>query len=417
MLASSFLAACSSSSKQAESSSESVVAESKEDSKEDSKADSTDSTVLKMLVPGYDSGYLKKELDNGIAGFEKANKGVKVEIVSVGWDELNSKIVSLYQAGDAPDIMLTGSRTLKQLASLGVAEDLSSYITDDFKSKRVESVLATGQVDGKQYGIPMAFSSRALYYRSDLIEMAPTNWDELFETAKKVHAENSDVYGFAIPTDITSGTDELLNFIYQNDGALVDDKGNITFSTDANVGTLEYLKKFNDEGLVPDVVSTARADQAKLFANGNLAMFVSGPWEQETLDAAADKAPYKVAVLPAGVKQAETLVTDSYVISSISKNKELAWKFVEFMGQPEYQRPVSEAFGWFPILKEEFNDERFESEFMQAFAASIEYGVSEPQVEDWDSFNKAFLTAVQKAVTGEMGTKEALDEAQAEVAQ
>lgn len=417
MLASSFLAACSSSSKQAESSSESVVAESKEDSKEDSKADSTDSTVLKMLVPGYDSGYLKKELDNGIAGFEKANKGVKVEIVSVGWDELNSKIVSLYQAGDAPDIMLTGSRTLKQLASLGVAEDLSSYITDDFKSKRVESVLATGQVDGKQYGIPMAFSSRALYYRSDLIEMAPTNWDELFETAKKVHAENSDVYGFAIPTDITSGTDELLNFIYQNDGALVDDKGDITFSTDANVGTLEYLKKFNDEGLVPDVVSTARADQAKLFANGNLAMFVSGPWEQETLDAAADKAPYNVAVLPAGVKQAETLVTDSYVISSISKNKELAWKFVEFMGQPEYQRPVSEAFGWFPILKEEFNDERFESEFMQAFAASIEYGVSEPQVEDWDSFNKAFLTAVQKAVTGEMGAKEALDEAQAEVAQ
>ena len=70
--------------------------------------------------------------------------------------------------------MLTGSRTLKQLASLGVAEDLSSYITDDFKSKRVESVLATGQVDGKQYGIPMAFSSRALYYRSDLIEMART---------------------------------------------------------------------------------------------------------------------------------------------------------------------------------------------------------------------------------------------------
>ena len=54
---------------------------------------------------------------------------------------------------------------------------------------------------------------------------------------------------------------------------------------------------------------------------------------------------------------------------------------------------------------------------MQAFAASIDYGVSEPQVEDWDSFNKAFLTAVQKAVTGEMGAKEALDEAQAEITQ
>ena len=402
MLASTLLVACSGGAKKAE---ESTATETKveESGKEQEGAGKT----LKLLVPGYDGGYLKKELDNGIAGFEKENEGVKVEIVSVGWDELNSKIVSLYQAGDAPDIMLTGSRTLTQLADLGVAADLDAYITDDFKEKRVESVLNTGKVNGKQYGIPMAFSSRALYYRSDLIDKAPTTWDELFNTAKEVKTKNSDIYGFAIPTDITSGTDELLNFVYQNNGALVNDKGEYT---------LEYLKKFNDEGLVPDVVSTARADQAKLFANGNLAMFVSGPWEKETLDAATDKAPYKVAPLPEGAKKAETLVTDSYVISSISKNPELAWKFVEFMGQIEYQRPVSEAFGWFPILKEEFNDERFKTEFMQAFAASIEYGISEPQVKDWDTFNKTFLTAVQKAVTGQMGAKEALDEAGKELA-
>lgn len=411
MLASTLLAACSGGAKKAE---ESTATKTKveESGKEQEGAGKT----LKLLVPGYDGGYLKKELDNGIAGFEKENEGVKVEIVSVGWDELNSKIVSLYQAGDAPDIMLTGSRTLTQLADLGVAADLDAYITDDFKEKRVESVLNTGKVNGKQYGIPMAFSSRALYYRSDLIDKAPTTWDELFNTAKEVKTKNSDIYGFAIPTDITSGTDELLNFVYQNNGALVNDNGEYTFNTEANVGTLEYLKKFNDEGLVPDVVSTARADQAKLFANGNLAMFVSGPWEKETLDAATDKAPYKVAPLPEGAKKAETLVTDSYVISSISKNPELAWKFVEFMGQIEYQRPVSEAFGWFPILKEEFNDERFKTEFMQAFAASIEYGISEPQVKDWDTFNKTFLTAVQKAVTGQMGAKEALDEAGKELA-
>ncbi len=376
-----------------------------------------ESTVLKFLVPGYDAGYLKEELDNGIAGFEAANAGVKVEIVSVGWDELNSKIVSLYQAGDAPDIMLTGSRTLRQLAELGVAEDLTSYMTAEFKEKRVESVLATGVVGGKQYGIPMAFSSRALYYRSDLIEKAPSNWDELYETAKSVKAANPDIYGFAFPTDVTSGTDELLNFIYQNKGALVDSEGNYSFNTPENVATLEYLKKFNEDGLVPDVVSTARADQASLFANGDLAMFVSGPWEKETLDAAAATAPYAVAPLPEGAQKAETLVTDSYVISGISKNKDLAWKFVEFMGQAEYQRPISEAFGWFPILKEEFEDERFTSAFMQAFAASIEYGISEPQVSDWDSFNKAFLTAVQKTLTGQTGAAEALEEAQTELTQ
>ena len=232
MLASTLLAACSGGAKKAE---ESTATETKveESAKEQEGAGKT----LKLLVPGYDGGYLKKELDNGIAGFEKENEGVKVEIVSVGWDELNSKIVSLYQAGDAPDIMLTGSRTLTQLADLGVAADLDAYITDDFKEKRVESVLNTGKVNGKQYGIPMAFSSRALYYRSDLIDKAPTTWDELFNTAKEVKTKNSDIYGFAIPTDITSGTDELLNFVYQNNGALVNDKGEYTFNTEANVGT------------------------------------------------------------------------------------------------------------------------------------------------------------------------------------
>lgn len=384
--------------------------------KQEQKAQTSEKDVtLKMLVPGYDGGYLKKELDNGIAGFEKANPGVKVEIISVGWEELNSKIVQLYQSKEAPDIMLTGTRTLKQLADMGAAEDLTKYITDDFKAKRIENVLNTANFDGKQYGIPMAFSSRALYYRTDLIDKAPTTWDELLATAKKVHQENPKVYGFAVPTDLESGTDELLNFIYQNEGRIVNDKGEFTLNSEANIGAIEYLKQFNADGVIPDPVSTKRGDQSTLFKNGNLAMYISGPWEQEVMDSGKDKAPYAVAPLPSGKVKAETLVTDSYVISSLSKNKDLAWKFVEFMGQPEYQRPVSEAFGWFPILKDEQNDERFKSDFMKPFAESIQYGVAEPAVPNWDNFNKAFVTAVQKALTSQASAKDALDQAQAEL--
>lgn len=384
--------------------------------KQEQKAQTSEKDVtLKMLVPGYDGGYLKKELDNGIAGFEKANPGVKVEIISVGWEELNSKIVQLYQSKEAPDIMLTGTRTLKQLADMGAAEDLTKYITDDFKAKRIENVLNTANFDGKQYGIPMAFSSRALYYRTDLIDKAPTTWDELLATAKKVHQENTKVYGFAVPTDLESGTDELLNFIYQNEGRIVNDKGEFTLNSEANIGAIEYLKQFNADGVIPDPVSTKRGDQSTLFKNGNLAMYISGPWEQEVMDSGKDKAPYAVAPLPSGKVKAETLVTDSYVISSLSKNKDLAWKFVEFMGQPEYQRPVSEAFGWFPILKDEQNDERFKSDFMKPFAESIQYGVAEPAVPNWDNFNKAFVTAVQKALTSQASAKDALDQAQAEL--
>src|SRR5690606_41603606 len=51
---------------------------------------------------------------------------------------------------------------------------------------------------GKVYGIPRAFSSQTLIYRSDLIEDPPETWDELVETAKRVQEENEGMYGFGI---------------------------------------------------------------------------------------------------------------------------------------------------------------------------------------------------------------------------
>lgn len=371
--------------------------------------------ILKIFIPGYDDELWKSLYDASINDFEKDNPNVDVQVIPAGWDEANSKLVSLIQANDAPDVIITGSRSLRQFAEMGAIEKLDTYMTDSFKESRVENVLNTANINGAQYGIPLAFSSRALYYRTDLIKEPPTTWDELLEIAETITKENPEIYGFAIPTDITSGTDELFNFIYQNEGSATDENGNIKLATDENIETLEFLKEFNDKKIIPDPVSTSRSDQAKMFQNGNLAMFISGPWEKETLDSSADTAPYAVALLPAGTKMAETLVTDSFSISSQSKNKELAWKLIEYMGQFEYQNAYDEAIGFFPILKQEENEERYNTEFLKPFKDMIQYGVSEPQVPVWDTFNSEFVKAVQKVITGNLTAEEALNSAEKEL--
>lgn len=371
--------------------------------------------ILKIFIPGYDDELWKSLYDASINDFEKDNPNVDVQVIPAGWDEANSKLVSLIQANDAPDVIITGSRSLRQFAEMGAIEKLDTYMPDSFKESRVENVLNTANINGAQYGIPLAFSSRALYYRTDLIKEPPTTWDELLEIAETITKENPEIYGFAIPTDITSGTDELFNFIYQNEGSATDENGNIKLATDENIETLEFLKEFNDKKIIPDPVSTSRSDQAKMFQNGNLAMFISGPWEKETLDSSADTAPYAVALLPAGTKMAETLVTDSFSISSQSKNKELAWKLIEYMGQFEYQNAYDEAIGFFPILKQEENEERYNTEFLKPFKDMIQYGVSEPQVPVWDTFNSEFVKAVQKVMTGNLTAEEALNSAEKEL--
>lgn len=384
-------------------------------SKEESSQVDDKKEVLKIFIPGYEDELWKGLYDVSINDFEKDNPNVDVQVVPAGWDEANSKLVSLIQANDAPDVIITGSRSLRQFAEMGAIEKLDTYMTDEFKESRVENVLNTANINGAQYGIPLAFSSRALYYRTDLIEEPPTTWDELLEMAEEITKENPEIYGFAIPTDITSGTDELFNFIYQNGGSATDEEGNIKLSTAENIKTLEFLKEFNDKKIVPDPVSTARSDQAKMFQNGNLAMFISGPWDKETLDSSADTAPYAVTLLPAGTQMAETLVTDSFSISSQSENKELAWKLIEYMGQFEYQNAYDEAIGFFPILKEEENEERYSTEFLKPFKDMIQYGVAEPQVPVWDTFNSEFVKAVQKVMTGNATAEEALKSAEEEL--
>ena len=382
---------------------------------EETDTNKTEDTIsensLEILVPGYDSGFLKEQLDELTEKYVEENPEVEIKIISAGWEELNSKVVQLYQAKQSPDIMILGSRSLRQFSELGVAEDLESYMTDEFKETRLENVLETGAVNGTQYGIPMALSSRALFYRTVLIDTPPTNWDELLETAKKLNEE--DMYGFAIPTDLEAGTDEILNFIYQGGGKIIDENGKFTINSAENIETLTYLTELKD--FIPDPVATAIGDQAQMFINGDLAMFVSGAWEIEELENNKEDAPYGIAKLPTGKQEGVSLVTDSYVMSSISDNKEEAWKFIEFMGQAEQQKIVSDAYQWFPVIEAENEVARYQEDNMKPFMEIMPAGTAEPQVPNWDEFNKSFLIAVQKALTGEATPEEALNTAQEEV--
>ena len=396
-----------------------VVACSPKDTEKDKTEDKGNEgeQILQIFIPGYEDEIWKGLYDKGINDFEAENQGVKVEVIPAGWDEANSKIIGLIQANEAPDVMITGSRSLRQFAELGAIEPLDQFMTEDFIGGRVKTVLDTANIDKVQYGIPLGFSSRALYYRTDLIETPPTNWDELYEIAAKVKKENPEIYGFAIPTDITSGTDELMNFIYQNGGTATDEQGNIKLLSPENIETLEFLKKFNDNKIIPDPVSTSRADQAPMFQNGDLAMFISGPWEKATLDENKEEAPYGVALLPEGTRMAETLVTDSYSISSQSKNKELAWKLIEHMGKFEYQNNYDETIGFFPILKEEEKEERYNDEFLKPVGEMSQYGIPDPHVPAWDTFNSEFINAVQRVMTGAATAEDALKDAEEELTQ
>jgi raffinose/stachyose/melibiose transport system substrate-binding protein len=119
------------------------------------------------------------------AAFEEANPGVTIEIQSIQNEEMDGKLQTALNSGDAPDIfMARGGGKLADVVAAGQAMDITDSIDDATRAAVPESVLNAFAVDGKIYGMPTALLPGGIYYSQDLlteagVEGTPTTIDEL----------------------------------------------------------------------------------------------------------------------------------------------------------------------------------------------------------------------------------------------
>jgi raffinose/stachyose/melibiose transport system substrate-binding protein len=121
--------------------------------------------------------------EDTVAAFEEANPGVTIEIQSVQNEEMDGKLQTALNSGDAPDIfMARGGGKLADVVAAGQAMDLTGGITDATESA-LGGVLSAFEVDGKVYGVPTAVLPSGIFYSGDAFEAAgvtpPATIDEL----------------------------------------------------------------------------------------------------------------------------------------------------------------------------------------------------------------------------------------------
>ena len=105
-----------------------------------------------------------------IAEWEAANEGWKVEPELVGWAQCQDKATTLAAAGSPPALAYVGSRTLKEFSANGLVVEIP--MTDEEKAAYYPGIVETVTSDGTQWGVPIAFSTKALYWNKDLFEQA-----------------------------------------------------------------------------------------------------------------------------------------------------------------------------------------------------------------------------------------------------
>jgi multiple sugar transport system substrate-binding protein len=214
--------------------------------------------------------------------YEAKHPGVQIDVTVYSWNDVDAKVKAMVDAGGAPD-----------LAQIGAYADYASkdllYKADDLLSIPVQAdfpgqLADAGQVNGVQYGMPFAASTRLLFYNKALFEDAgitpPTTWEELAEDAEALKADGVK-YPYALPLGAEEAQAETMQWLLSGGGGYTDaNLGTYGLDLPQNVATFDWLKDdLVGKGLTGPVApgKLNRADAFAAFASGDVGMLNGHP--------------------------------------------------------------------------------------------------------------------------------------------
>lgn len=353
------------------------------------------------------------------------NPDFKVAPELVGWDQCQDKATTLAAAGNPDAIAYVGSRTLKQFAR----DDLIVPVpmTDAEKAAYYPHIVDTVTFDGKQWGVPIAFSTKALFWNKDLFKQAgldpekpPTTWAEEIADAKAIK-EKTGIAGYGLPAKTFDNTmHQFLHYVYTNNGQVIDSAGKIVLDSPQNLEALQTIKDlvpYAEEGPTAYEQNEVRA----IFLDGKLGMIQNSTGAIKRLE--GTKIHWGAANLPLGpdAKGPGTLlITDSLAVFKGSGVEQKAIEFAKFLTSPDIQVAYElEGDDGLVPLRPSATVDKFVADHpaWKPFLAGIQYGGPEPLFTDYKGFQNAMIDMVQSVVTGKAQPADALKKTAADIVQ
>lgn len=379
-------------------------------------ATAADTTVTMIqcgdtLAEGYD-GFIKE--------WEAKNPGYKVSVEIVGWAQCQDKITTLAAAGTPVGLAYVGSRTLKQLSESDLIVPVP--MTDEEKASYYPHIVSTVTFDGQQWGVPVAFSTKALYWNKDLFKKAgldpetpPKTWQELYDMAKTIK-EKTGTAGYGLTAKTFDNTmHQFLHWVYTNDGTVIDDEGKITLDSPQNVEALTWYGKMTD---VSEEGPTAyeQDELTPLFNDAKVAMIEQGPWVRVRVNKDLN---WGVGPLPLGPQAkgpGTLLITDSLAVFKGTGYEDKAADLAKWLTNPEHQFFYEKTHGLTPLRPVPGVEEMVKADpTWKPFLDGISNGGPEPLFTDYKAFQNAMIDMVQSVVTKQAKPEDAIKKAATEV--
>jgi arabinogalactan oligomer / maltooligosaccharide transport system substrate-binding protein len=332
------------------------------------------------------------------------NPGLTVDVVEVGFGELFNTYIPQSSSGD-PDLFVAPNDSLGDLARAGVAQDLSSYFTEEELSRFSDLAVDGSSLDGTLYQVPESLKAVAMYYNADTVATPPATTDELLAAAQG---------GTRI--GLLGGVNIYHNFGWWGafGGELMDDQGMCIADETGVDQAYQYLADLQAAGVnfYPDY-----NDMAAAFNGGELDAIVDGPWAAGGYVESVEN--LGVAAMPAGPGGPALPLTgvDGWTINPNSDDVDLAVAFAKRMVQPDILQIFADTAYHIPADPSVTSADPISDQF----ATAVESGLPRPQLPElggfWGNFGDALaqvLDAGADPTTAVQQACDAMDQANAE---
>lgn len=357
--------------------------------------------------------------------WEEKNPGWKIAPEVVGWAQCQDKATTLAAAGTPVAMAYVGSRTLKEFAENDLIVPVP--MTDAEQKSYYPHIVDTVTFDGKQWGVPIAFSTKALYWNKDLFKQAgldpekpPKTWAEEIAFAKQIK-EKTGIAGYGLPAKTFDNTmHQFMHWVYTNNGQVIDKDGKITMDSPEVLAALQAYKDitpYSVEGATAYEQNEIRA----IFLDGKVGMIQNSSGAATRL--MKTNIHWGITTLPLGPSAkgpGTLLITDSLAIFKGSGVEDKAIEFAKFITSPgpqgEYE--LQGDAGLTPLRPSAQVDEFVKAQpFWKPLIDGITYGGPEPLFKDYKGFQNVMIEMVQSVVTGKAEPAAALKKASAAIEQ
>ena len=339
------------------------------------------------------------------------------------------------------DLISVDQIWLGEFAEKGYLTDLSNYSkTWGRLSNWYESNLDGAVYNDKIFGIWAWTDVRSIWYWKDLLNKAGVDpnslrtWDGYIASAKKLYEvlRPEGIQGVELVGGPGS-QNEWYPYLWMLGGSIVESKPNHptkgvywfpSYNSSQGVKALEFFKRLVDSGVKPITINFE-----KEFASRKYAVMLGGSWLPGSFPSLTKQGfEQQIGMIPMFPVPNENTTTSTVMggwlltIPDSSKNKDLTWKLIETMLEPDILSSMLAEYGYLPtqipIGEGPYSGELRKSiPYYDQLISLIEFGHARPNIAEYPQLADHISEAIDDVYSGKKQPKQALDDAAAKSAE